>query len=121
MYINCRGQLLGFDRPKIMGILNITPDSFYDGGKYKSDSDMLKQAEEMLKHGADFIDIGGQSSRPKATHVSPEEESRRVVPVIQKLTENFPEALFSIDTFHSRVARSSVEAGAVMINDISAG
>lgn len=119
--INCKGKLVDLSRPKVMGILNITPDSFYDGGKFTSDKEILKQVELMLDQGATFIDIGAYSSRPNAKHISLDEELKRLMPVIQTVLVHFPEALLSIDTFRSAVARESVEAGACMINDISAG
>ncbi len=121
MTINCKGNLISFDRPKIMGILNITPDSFYDGGKHQSDWDILHQTEKMLSAGACFIDVGGQSSRPGATMLSAEAENQRVLPVIQLILKEFPDALISIDTFQAEVARASIAAGAALINDISAG
>ncbi|MFK5981414.1 MAG: dihydropteroate synthase [Flavobacteriaceae bacterium] len=104
-----------------MGILNLTPDSFYDGGKLSSEKDILSQAEKMLSEGATFLDLGGYSSRPKADFVSEEEETQRVLPVVELLLKEFPKTLLSIDTFRSEVARKSVEAGAVMVNDISGG
>ena len=104
-----------------MGILNITPDSFYDGGKYKNDKDVLLQAETMLKEGATFIDLGAYSSRPGADHVPQEEELRRVVPIVELLLKNFPNMVLSIDTFRSIVAKECLELGAALINDISAG
>ncbi|NOT75669.1 MAG: dihydropteroate synthase [Cyclobacteriaceae bacterium] len=104
-----------------MGILNITPDSFYDGGKFADQNTILNQVRKMLEEGADFIDVGGYSSRPGAKNISVEEELGRVVPVIELITKNFPEAILSIDTFRSEVARKSIEAGASMINDISGG
>ncbi len=119
--INCKGQLIDLSTPKVMGILNITPDSFYDGGIYKNDRDILSKAEEMLTEGATFIDVGGYSSRPKATHISEEEELKRILPVIDLVLKEFPDTLISADTFRSGVAKHSVEAGASMINDISAG
>ena len=104
-----------------MGILNATPDSFFDGGKYKDKVSILNQVENMLNHGATFIDIGGYSSRPNADDVSEYEELQRVLPVIELILEHFPETLISIDTFRSHVAKQSIEAGAALINDISAG
>lgn len=104
-----------------MGILNLTPDSFYDGGVYKSETDILKQVEKMLKEGATFIDIGAYSSRPNAVHISESEELERLLPIIKLLTANFPDILISIDTFRSAVAEQSINAGACIINDISAG
>lgn len=104
-----------------MGILNVTPDSFFDGGKYKDESKILIKVETMLKHGATFIDIGGYSSRPNAEDVTEGEELKRVVPIIQLILKYFPETLISIDTFRSGVAQQSIEAGAALVNDISAG
>lgn len=121
MTINCKGQLIDLKKPKVMGILNCTPNSFYDGGKFKSDKEILLQAEKMLAEGATFIDVGAYSSKPNAEFVSEEEELSRLIPVIQLLLQHFPEALLSIDTFRSGVARISIESGAALINDISAG
>ena len=121
MYINCKGHLIDLSRPKIMGILNLTPDSFYDGGKYKSDKDALIQVEKMKRQGATFIDIGAYSSRPNASHISEEEEISRLLPVLENIVKEFPEALISIDTFRSRVADAAIKSGACMVNDISAG
>jgi dihydropteroate synthase len=104
-----------------MGILNCTPDSFYDGGKYWDPYVAFRQAEAMLKEGADFIDVGGYSSRPGAPDVSEKEELKRVLPVIEGLVEEFPEVCISVDTFRSEVARQALDAGAAMVNDISAG
>ena len=109
------------EKIRIMGILNLTPDSFYDGGKYSNTDQVLSAAEKMLDEGADIIDVGGYSSRPGATHISPEEEESRVIPVLKDLTKAFPHTLFSIDTFRASIAEKAVEAGAHMINDISAG
>jgi dihydropteroate synthase len=121
MTINCKGRLVDLKTPQVMGILNITPDSFYDGGKYVLDEAILNRAQEILTEGATFIDIGGYSSRPGADFVSEHEELERVVPVVRLVLKHFPEALLSIDTFRSNVARTCVEHGAAMINDISAG
>ena len=104
-----------------MGILNVTPDSFYDGGTYKNDKDILSQVEKMLEEGATFVDVGGYSSRPSAEDISIDNELKRVIPVIEILVKEFPEILVSIDTFRSKVAQQSINAGACMINDISAG
>ena len=104
-----------------MGILNITPDSFYDGGRYREEKSVLDQTERMLKEGASFIDLGGYSSRPGAEHISEEEELGRVEPMVSLLLKNFPDLILSVDTFRSRVARHCIEAGAAMINDISGG
>lgn len=104
-----------------MGILNITPDSFFDGGMYKDEKTILHQVEKMLSDGATFIDVGAYSSRPGAKHISVDEEINRVVPVVQLFIQHFPEIFISIDTFRSQVARKCIEAGACMINDISGG
>lgn len=121
MTINCKGRLVDLSSPKVMGILNTTPDSFFDGGSYLSTDSVLKRAEAILSEGADFIDLGGYSSRPGADFVSEEEETRRVVPAIEAILSKFPDALISVDTFRAGVARASVAAGAAIINDISAG
>jgi dihydropteroate synthase len=121
MTLNCSGNLIELHAPKVMGILNITPDSFYDGGKYKQETDILLQTETMLKDGATFIDLGGYSSRPGADHVPQEEELRRIVPMVELLLKNFPDAVLSIDTFRSTVAQECLDRGAALINDISAG
>jgi len=104
-----------------MGILNVTPDSFYDGGRYTSDAEILRQVEKMLTEGADIIDVGGYSSRPGAAEVSVEDETARVLNAIQTILKHFPLTVISIDTFRSKVAEAAVGAGAVIINDISAG
>ncbi len=119
--INCNGKLIGLRTPKIMGILNLTPDSFYDGGRYNSEKEILLQTEKMINEGSTFIDIGGYSSRPGAKHISEKEELSRIVPVIEILIKHFPNILISIDTFRSEVAKQSIDSGACMINDISAG
>ncbi|WP_411894767.1 dihydropteroate synthase [Winogradskyella sp. A2] len=121
MTINCKGKLIELSSPKVMGILNVTPDSFYDGGKYKNESDILNQVESILEYGATFIDIGGYSSRPDAEDVSIQKETERVVPVIELIIKHFPETLISVDTFRSEVAKKSIEAGGALVNDISAG
>lgn len=121
MTINCKGTLVDLTSPKVMGILNLTPDSFYDGGKYKNEKAILKQTEKMLGEGASFIDMGAYSSRPGAQHVPEEEEKQRLLPVLELVLRHFPDAFFSIDTFRSTVARECLERGAAMINDISAG
>ncbi len=121
MTITCKGNLIDLSRPKIMGILNMTPDSFYDGGSYTSDQEALIQVEKMLEEGADFIDIGGQSTRPTSTFLKPDEELQRVLPILERVLKEFPDVLVSIDTFYSTVAQKTVEYGASIINDISAG
>ncbi len=119
--INCKQNLIDLSTPKVMGILNLTPDSFYDGGKLQSDSSILTQAEAMLQEGATFLDLGGYSSRPGATFVSEKEELNRVVPIVQLILNEFPNTLLSIDTFRSSIAHACLEEGAALINDISAG
>lgn len=119
--LKCGGKLLDLSQPIVMGIINVTPDSFYDGGKTFQSKEILDQAEKMLKEGALILDIGGQSSRPGAANLSIEEELKRVIPAIEVITKRFPDAILSIDTFHSNVARESIKAGANIINDISAG
>jgi dihydropteroate synthase len=121
MLINLNQTLLDLTKPRIMGILNITPDSFYEGSRFTDLSKILSQTEKMLSAGATFLDIGGHSTRPGATPVSEDEELKRVLPVVEAIIHNFPEALISIDTFRASVAQQCVEAGAVMVNDVSGG
>jgi len=121
MTINCKGQLIDVSSPKVMGILNVTPDSFYDGGKHKNERDILRHVEKMLNDGATFIDVGAYSSRPNAAHITEDEELKRLLPIISLILEKFPETLLSIDTFRSEVAKQCVIAGAALVNDISAG
>lgn len=121
MTINCKGTLVDVSSPKVMGILNITPDSFYDGGKYKNTSDILQQTEKMLQEGATFIDVGAYSSRPGAQHISEEEELQRIAPVIELLIKEFPEIIISVDTFRAKIAIETINSGAAIINDISGG
>ena len=112
---------IDFATPKIMGILNITPDSFYDGGNYSKMDSLLKKTEQMLEAGADIIDIGAVSTRPGADEVSIDEELKRITEPIELLVRNFPHAIFSVDTYRSGVAKEAIEAGAHIINDISGG
>lgn len=119
--INCNSQLIDLSQPKVMGILNVTPDSFYDGGNYTNKTAIMSQVKTMIDQGASFIDVGGYSSRPNADDVSVEEELKRVIPIIELIGNEFPETLISVDTFRSQVAEQAIEAGACMINDISAG
>ena len=121
MTINIKGTLLDLTKPKIMGILNITPDSFFDGGKYNSEYKILNQVEKMLLEGADIIDIGGHSSRPGAKKLTIEKETERVIPIIKLIVGKFKNIIISIDTFRSEIARKAIEAGASIINDISGG
>lgn len=119
--LNCKGKLLELSTPLLMGILNVTPDSFYDGGQFEQKSAILEHAGAMLLEGADIIDVGGMSSRPGAGIISEEEELRRVLPAVELISRNFPEAVISVDTIRSAVATQAVQAGAHIVNDISAG
>lgn len=121
MTINCAGKLVDLSTPKIMGILNVTPDSFYDGGVHNSDKKILKHVEKMLNDGAVFIDIGAYSSRPDGVNIDENEELNRVVPALELVNNKFPETIISIDTFRSKVAETCLNSGASIINDISAG
>ena len=121
MTINCRGSLIDLSSPKVMGILNVTPNSFYDGGKYADEKSMLSQVEKMLTEGAAFIDIGAYSSKPSAEFVTEQEETQRLLPIIKLVLQYFPEALISVDTFRANVAKAAIENGACIINDIAAG
>ncbi|MDN3676590.1 dihydropteroate synthase [Flavobacterium paronense] len=121
MTINCFGKLIDLTTPKVMGILNVTPNSFYDGGKYSDEKSVLSQVEKMLIEGATFIDIGAYSSKPNAAFVSEIEEIERLNPIIHLVLNHFPETLISVDTFRSKVAKVGIENGACIINDISAG
>ncbi len=120
-FIACKGTLTDVSVPRVMGIVNVTPDSFYAQSRVSKTKELLRKVEEMLRSGADFIDVGGYSSRPGAADVSPDEEMRRVIPAIESIHRNFPEAKISVDTFRARVADTAVQAGACMINDISGG
>ncbi len=119
--LRVKGNIWELHGPRIMGILNVNPDSFYDGGKYNSAEQALIRAEKMIKEGADIIDIGGMSSRPGAEIISEELELSRVMPVITEINNRFPKAIMSIDTIHAKVAKEAVQAGAAIVNDISAG
>ena len=121
MNINCNGNLFDLTTPKVMGILNVTPNSFYDGGKHKEINSIIHQVDKMLSEGADFIDIGAYSSKPSAEFVSEEEEIKRLVPILKSLVETFPNIVLSVDTFRANVAKAAVENGVAMVNDISAG
>ncbi|MDG1297419.1 MAG: dihydropteroate synthase [Saprospiraceae bacterium] len=117
--LNCNGRIVDLSQAQIMGILNLTPDSFYDGGRYEGET-ALRQVENMLGEGADIIDIGGMSSRPGAELVSLEDERKRVIPVIRSILKAFPEAILSIDTVRSEIAKEAYACGVGIINDISA-
>jgi len=119
--LNIRGMLYALDSPRVMGVVNLTPDSFYDKSRVKRDDAIKKRVEIMLSEGADFIDLGGYSSRPGAAYVSEQEERERILPAIRVILQNFPETLISVDTFRSSIARLAYEEGASMINDISGG
>lgn len=119
--LRVRGKIIDLSTPKIMGILNVTPDSFYDGGLYNNEHDILTKAEKLILEGADFLDIGGYSSRPGAPDISSEEEWNRVQRAIKPIKKEFPGIVLSIDTFRANVAQRAVNEGSDMINDISAG
>ena len=119
--LNCRGRLLVVEKPVVMGIINITPDSFYSGSRFVNADQALKQVEKMLGEGATIIDIGGQSTRPGSEMISMGDEKKRVLPVVDAVCRRFPDCFVSIDTFYSDVAKDAVDAGASIVNDISAG
>ncbi len=119
--LNCNGTILSLEEPVVMGIINVTPDSFYEGSRFEGKTAVLKQTEKLLEEGAVLIDIGGMSSRPGAKVIDVAEECQRVLPVIKAVKQTFPEAILSIDTVHAEVANACVSEGAGMINDISAG
>lgn len=119
--LNCKGRLLVVDKPLVMGILNITPDSFYAGSRVESVDEVLRRAEKQIQEGATILDIGGQSTRPGSSALDAETELSRVIKPIEAIHQHFPEAFISIDTYHAKVAREAVYAGACLVNDISAG
>lgn len=119
--ILCRGELIDLARPRVMGIVNTTPDSFYEGSRYQTEKAIVEQVGQFLEEGATFIDVGGHSTRPGAETVPLEEELNRTIPAIQAIVKAFPEVRISIDTYRSEVARQALDAGAVMVNDVSAG
>ena len=119
--LRCRGKFLDLSTPAIMAILNVTPDSFYDGGKINDKNSILTVAEAMLKEGADILDIGGQSTRPGASRISEIEEWDRIAPALIQIHKNFPDTIISVDTFYSEVAKKAIDEGASIVNDISAG
>src|SRR5215510_6954148 len=110
--LNCQGRLVVVDKPLVMGIINATPDSFFEGSRFGDIDKIVAQTEKMLTEGADIIDIGGQSTRPGSELIDSDEESKRVVPAIKMIVKNFPDVLVSVDTFYSRVAMAAVDAGA---------
>lgn len=119
--LNARGKLIDLSVPKVMGIINLTPDSFYAGSRKPAVDEALTRAEKMLAEGVDFLDLGAYSSRPNADDISAQEETDRLLPVVEAIVQKFPEAVLSIDTFRSKVAEAAVHAGAHIINDISGG
>lgn len=119
--LNCNGKLITLDIPRIMGIINVTPDSFYTGNNIKPLQAYVDQAGQMLEDGASFLDLGGQSTRPGSTRLSADEEAERIMPVIETLHKHFPEAILSVDTYHHSIAQMAVKAGVGMINDVSGG
>jgi len=119
--IRTGGRLLSFPPVRVMGILNVTPDSFYAGSRVQDEASLLAQAEKMLREGADILDIGGQSTRPRATRLTAREERKRVLPAIDLLAKRFPQAILSVDTFYAEVAQAAVDHGCQIVNDISAG
>jgi dihydropteroate synthase len=119
--LNCKGRLLVIDQPVVMGIINTTPDSFYTGSRTGAVDQVLFRAEEMIKDGAAILDIGGQSTRPGSQQVGADEELRRVVPAIEAIVKHFPTEFISIDTFYAKVAMAAIDAGASIVNDVSAG
>jgi dihydropteroate synthase len=119
--LNINGRLLDFSTPKIMGILNVTPDSFYDGNFYRSDSEISNQVDKMIGEGADIIDVGGYSTRPGAKEVTLEDERSRTITAIRMIKKKHPSAIISIDTFRGPVAKAAIAEGASMINDVSGG
>ena len=119
--INCKGRLIDLSKPKVMGIINVTPDSFYDGGKATALTPIVAKANKMISEGADFLDVGGYSSRPAADDISEQEELDRVLLAVDAIMHDFPKALISVDTFRSSVAKRAIEAGAAIVNDISGG
>ena len=116
--LNCKGRLIEVTKPLVMGIINITPDSFYERSRAESNSSVLKTAEKMIGEGAAMIDIGGQSTRPGSDRIPSPEELRRVIPAIENLHRHFPETIISVDTYYANVAKEAVAAGASIVNDI---
>ncbi len=119
--INCKGFLMDFSTPKIMGIVNLTPDSFFSGSRFQAEKEILLQVEKMLAEGADIIDLGAFSSRPNSNFISLEEEKERLLSPLKKIIQEFPSALLSVDTYRSEIAKQSIQEGASIINDISGG
>ena len=121
MTINCKGKMIDLSSPKIMGILNVTPDSFHDGGKYVLVDNAKSRVDKMVSEGVDIIDIGGQSTRPNADIIEVGEELKRVIPIVKFIKKKYPELPISIDTFNSEVAQEAITSGAGIVNDVSGG
>ena len=119
--LSCGGKLIDLSTPVVMGILNVTPDSFYDGGQYTSEKKTIERAKQILEQGAKIIDIGAYSSRPGAKDISPEEELERLIPIIKIIKKELPDSLVSIDTFRSEIVKRTFDLGIDMVNDISGG
>jgi len=119
--LNCNGKLLVIDKPMVMGIINLTPDSFYEGSRQQTNASIIAQASKMIDEGVDIIDVGGQSTRPGSNRISIKEELHRVIPAIEIILKDFPETIISVDTYQSAVAMEAIKTGASIINDISAG
>ncbi|HYH15233.1 MAG TPA: dihydropteroate synthase, partial [Flavisolibacter sp.] len=119
--INCKGHLLNFETPVVMGIINTTPDSFYANSRKNHINTVVETASQMLQDGASILDIGGQSTRPGSERVTADEELKRILPAIEAIHASFPKAIISVDTFYASVAKAAVKAGAHLINDVSAG
>jgi dihydropteroate synthase len=119
--LNCKGKIVVIDEPVVMGIINLTPDSFFSGSRHSTIEDVLSQAGRMLQDGAKILDLGGQSTKPGSVRISVEEELNRVIPPLQAMMARFPDALISIDTYNSEVARNAIDCGASIINDVSFG
>ena len=121
LILNCKGRLISADEPVVMGILNITPDSFYDQSRLTTTEEVLTKTQEMVRSGAGMIDVGGQSTRPGSKRIDAEDEISRIKPVIETIHYHFPQLIISVDTYHARVAEAAVQAGASVVNDISGG
>jgi len=119
--LNAGGKIIDLSQPKVMGIINITPDSFFSGSRKQNENEILQQAEKMLNEGADFLDLGAYSSRPRAEDISVEEEENRLIPAVKLMNTHFPKAVISVDTFRASIAEKAINSGAHIINDISGG
>lgn len=119
--LNCNGKLLVIDKPMVMGIINLTPDSFYEGSRQQTNASIIAQTSKMIDEGVDIIDVGGQSTRPGSNRISAKEELHRIIPAIEIILKDFPETIISVDTYQSAVAKEAIKTGASIINDISAG